>query len=153
MLTEREIFDRMKTELRSAIADCDEVARQPKSGPQFIRLRRSLKLVEGCCRQAAHWRQDARWLIPGRQMEHVHQQARAWLHRPTVSSKKLFTKLAAALRNILNDLHRLENLPTLRTGPLLPKPLAGPLRSGASIQVPAAYVRSSAGVIVPAHGR
>lgn len=109
----------MKNQLRSAAADCDLIAKFPQSGEAFKRMRKSLKLVEGCCRQAAHWREDARWLSPALHMEHAHQIAREWLHRPTVQSKKLFTGLAAALRQILADLLKLETMPSGRVGSII----------------------------------
>lgn len=136
MLTEREIFDRLKGCVRAAISDCEKVATRPESGAAYISLRANLKLAEGCCRQAAHWREDTRWLEPGRKMEQAHQIARAWLHRPTVQSKKLFTGLAAALRKILGDLERVETMATGRVGAILPIYGRSDRRPGL-IQVPA----------------
>jgi hypothetical protein len=134
-LTEREIFDCLRTNLRSAAADCDLIARQPISGPIFDRMRKSLKLVEGACRQAAYWREDARWLPLGVKMEEVHQRARTWLHRPTVSSKKLFALLGDVLRKLLRDVDNLEFMATGRTGLILPKAQEPPLRQGRPVQV------------------
>lgn len=145
VLTEVEIFACMRENLKGAADDCDMIARFPQSGIAFDRMRGRLKLVEGACRQAAHWRQDARWLQPGLKMEQAHQIARTWLHRPSVQSKKLFKGLAAALRKMLADLERLETAPTHRVGMILPKPQPGPLRQGRPVQV----VRPS-GLIVPA---
>ncbi len=118
-LTEKEIFDQMKSQLRSAIADCELIAKYPRSGAPFISLRKSLKLVEGCCRQAAHWREDARWLGVGLQFEKAHQIARSWLHCPSIKTKKMFTLLAAALRSNLVQLQRLETAATGHVGAIL----------------------------------
>lgn len=148
MLTEREIFDCMRQNLRQAAAECDFIARQPTSGAPFTRLRECLKLAEGCCRQAGHWRQDGRWFQPGIQLEHIHQVARSWLHRPTVESKKLFTMLAEVLRKWDADLHRLQTRPTLRSGEILPKPQRV-LRANRPVQVPAGFGATAGGILVP----
>lgn len=128
MLHEAEILDVLMQNLRSAKSDCEIIARQPRSGLAFIRLRRSLKLAEGACRQAAQWREDARWLKPGLYLEQAHQIARGWLHRPTVQSKKLFTGLAAALGQMLFDLKRLEKMRSGQVGSiLLPNSVPNPM--------------------------
>lgn len=119
LLYEREIFDVMKQNLRSAAADCDMIARFPQSGVAFTRMRRSLKLVEGACRQAAQWREDARWLPAGIKMEEAHQIARVWLHRPSAHSKKMFTGLGQVLRQFLREIERLETMKTGKTGSIL----------------------------------
>lgn len=143
-LTEAEIFDCLKSNLKSAAADCDFIANFPYAGPTYKRMRTSLKLAEGACRQASYWRQDARWLQPGLQIEEAHQRARAWLHRPSVQSHKLFTKLGAALRRMLFDLERLEKMKTGRVGTILPKPQAAPHVPGRPVQV-----KTPSGLILP----
>lgn len=144
MLTEREIFDQMKNQLRSAIADCKLIAQEPRSGVHFVRLRKSLKLIEGCCRQAAHWREDSRWLGPGLHMEHAHQIAREWLDRPSVKAKKMFTLLGAALTRMLKDLEALETRATGKVGRILvPRISASPLSALPVRRMPG-------GLIVPA---
>ena len=137
-LTENEIFSCLKTNLRSAATDCDIIAKQPVSGVHFDRMRKSLKLVEGACRQAAMWREDARWLQPGLYAEEAHQRARLWLHRPSVSSKKLFTKLGEALRKMLADIEKMEKAATGRSGLILPASMTmrAPLRENTPISVP-----------------
>lgn len=144
MLTEREIFDQMKTQLSSAANDCDLIAKHPESGEAFMRMRASLKLVEGCCRQAAHWREDTRWLVPGRLMEEAHQKARFWLHRPSIEAKKLFKGLASALRKMNNDIRRLEVMKTGRTGTILPVTLRD-----TSYQRRVHQVMTPGGIILP----
>lgn len=124
MLTEREIFDRLTQSLKRAISLCNDIARQPKSGPQFIALRAELKLVEGACRQAAVWREDTRWLAVGIKAEQAHQYARIWLDRPTVQSKKLFTLLAAVLRRWFVELSAVRDSKVGRSGIILPESMA-----------------------------
>lgn len=146
MLYEAEIVDVLKQNLLSAAADCDSIAQKPLSGEAFTRMRASLRLCEGACRQMAYWRGDDRWLTPGRYMESIHQKARGWLHRPTVESKKLFTTLAASLRDTHKVLLALLNNKTGRVGTISTPPLYLP-RAGGFIQVPAAYKQP---LIIPA---
>jgi hypothetical protein len=145
-LTEAEIFDCLRENLKGAADDCDLIARFPQSGVAFDRMRKRLKLVEGACRQAAFWREDARWLQPGLKMEQAHQIARTWLHRPSVQSKKLFAGLAAALRRMHADIDRLEAMRAPRLGMILPR-LQAPteIRHGRPVQV-----MTPGGLIVPA---
>ncbi len=145
-LTETEIKDCLKSNLKLAADQCDLIAAHPQSGPQFDRMRKALRLVEGACRQMAYWRQDARWLIPGRKMEDAHQIARKWLHRPTISSKKLFIGLAAALRKMLADIDRLETARTGRAGMILPTPLIG---QGSHVTPRQHVVKTPGGIILP----
>lgn len=154
VLTEREIFDQLRNQLKVAAEACDHIAGRPESGIHFMRLRSALKLAEGCCRQAAYWRSDTRWLQPGIKLEQAHQRARAWLHRPTIEAKKLFVMLAAAVRRMALDLAILETAATGRTGTILPKPKRYD-RENRAIQIPAAYhlPRMSAGGIIISDGR
>lgn len=140
-LTEQEIFDCLKTNLQGAADDCDMIARHPQSGLAFQRMRSRLALAEGACKQAAFWREDARWLRIGLVIETAHQKARQWLDPATVSTKKMFTTLASALRQMLLDLKRLETGATGRTGMILPKAQALPFANRRSfIQVPPSAV-------------
>lgn len=146
-LSEREILDRMKSELKSAACEADLIASHPKSGLAFGRLRASLKNAEGCCRQLAVFREDSRWLIPGVTLEKAHQIARAWLHRPSVKSKKLFTGLAAALRQMYVDLEKLETARVGRTGAILPSAV-DPKRRG-SAPMPFHGLKTPGGIYLP----
>lgn len=148
-LTETEVFDQMLTSLRGAIDDCEIIARQPVSGVYFDRMRSRLKLVEGCCRQAAAFREDTRWLPVGVMMEQAHQRARFWLHRPSVQSKKLFTILADKLRLLEKATTQIRDQKTGRRGIILPDMQKAPGRVPGMVQVPRGFVRTSGGVIAP----
>lgn len=147
-LTEKEILDRMKGCVRSAIDECLVIAAQPVSGPYFDSLRKNLKLAESCCRQAAYWREDARWLPLGLAMESAHQRARFWLHRPSVQSKKLFTKLAEVLRQLERAIVILETQKTGRRGMILPAEAKAPHRDTRPVAVSGHRV-TPGGLIVP----
>ena len=152
-LTESEILDCFKTNLRLAVDHCEQLVILPARGPTYTKLREELKLMEGCCRQMAAWRGDARWLPIGIAMEMVHQKSQHWLryHHP----RKLFLKLAENLRGLL---HLAEVTETKATGvlgrPILPVVQAGPLRQGRPVQVRSLkepLVKRRSGLLVPAH--
>jgi hypothetical protein len=59
MITEAEIWDCLRTNFRLAAEHCDDLAKLPAQGPTYQLLLGELSLIEGACRQAAHWREDA----------------------------------------------------------------------------------------------
>lgn len=150
-LTEREIIDCLHTNIKSAISDCDMLATIPQKGPTYIRLRESLKLIEGACIQMAYWRDgDTRWLKFGDLMEEAHQRSLTWLrnHHP----RKLFTLLAHSLRGLQAVAHDLETRSTgQRSGPILPIIGPDPTQRNRSIVVPRNIEHKTAGgLIIPA---
>ncbi len=140
-LTESEILDCLKTNLHAAIFHCAALAKLPMRGPTYSALRQELKLAEGCCRQIAAWREDARWLRYGLLMEEAHQRSGNWLrsHAP----RPLFVKLSEALAHLLKRCGELETKATGRVGMILPKPLEAPHRDTRPVQV------KTPGLIVP----
>lgn len=160
-LTETEIFDCLKTNFRLAAEHCENLAKLPRKGPSYVRLRESLKLVEGACRQAAMWRDDTRWLRIGLMMAEAHDRAGTWLRgikRPNGQRVKLaeghmhplFMKLAEHLRTLAVKAEDFRTRSTGRTGILLPQVLAGPHRDTrpVHISVPAVLQRPS-GLFIP----
>ena len=139
--TEREIFGRMAHNLAQAVEDCEKLATTPLRGQRYDRLRTELKEVEDCANLAAQWREDARWLILGLEMAHVHSICGHWL-RTYISpderkiAQPLFVKLAEKLRWYQRGAERLKNRKTERVGLILPKPLPGPHRDTRPVQVP-----------------
>ena len=123
-LTEQEIFGCLSANFKLAAEHCDDLAKLPRKGPTYRKLREELKLLEGACRQAAHWRGDARWLRIGLYMEEVHKRAGNWLrackHQGTLHP--LFTKLAENMREGQKAAERLRTARTGRVGLILPKP-------------------------------
>ena len=116
MLTETEIFDCLRENLRKAEDRCKLLATLPKSGRNFSELRDCLTLAQGAARQAGHWRGDVRWVKVAVFIAQAHQMARGWLHRPTSSAKKLFHHLGAALHQMAYDLDRLQTMATGTNG-------------------------------------
>jgi hypothetical protein len=156
-LTEVEILDCLKTNLRLAAQSCDRLAVSPKKGPSYSGLRDQLRLVEGACRQLAFWRNgDARWLRIGMFMAEVHRRAGEWLRgikQPDGTRMKvadghmhpLFVKLAENLRAAYVKADELATKRTNRIGPILPQPGPAPHRETR----PVGYNRSPGGIILP----
>lgn len=78
-LTEPEIFSCLTENFRLAAQHCEDLAKLPRKGPTYKKLRDELKLIEGAARQAAYWRQDTRWLQIGMMMAEAHKRAGGWL--------------------------------------------------------------------------
>ena len=159
-LTEIEIFDCLKTNLRLAVQSCDKLAVSSRKGPAYVKLRDELRLVEGACRQAAFWRGgDARWLKIGLLMAEAHKRAGDWLRgikQPDGSRMKvaaghmhpLFTKLAENLRAVYVKAEEFRTKKTNKIGPILPNVQPPPHRDTR----PSGYYRSPGGVLMPSEG-
>ena len=130
-LTESEIFACLSENFRLAVQYCEDLARLPKKGPTYLKLRESLKLLEGACRQAAYWRSDARWFRLGLMMEEAHKRAGSWLRGADDGTGQrvklaaghlhpLFVKLADNLRKGHLSAEQLRHKKTGRIGPILP---------------------------------
>lgn len=141
-LTEREIFSSLSDSLTAAAECCDDLVKVPRKGPTYIRLRSKLRLIEGAARQAAHFREDSRWLKVGMDAHSVHEKAGGWLrsHAPTI----YFAKLAVTLRKLEKQTVKLRDSATGRTGVILPK--AQPIyRENRPV-----FISRPSGLIIPA---
>ena len=161
-LTEREIFDCMETNLGLAVQHCEDLARLPAIGPSYSGLRDSLKLIEGCCRQASARREDTRWLNVGLAIAEAHKRAGNWLRggRNAEGYKvnlapgqrhPLFKKLADNLRAMQKVCTALRTQRVGKLGMILPTPLPGPHRDTRPSRVilPPGMKATSSGLIVP----
>ena len=146
-LTEVEIFDCVKTHLRAAAEHCLDLARKPLQGPSYVKLREELKLVEGACRQAGHWREDSRWFAIGLQMEEAHRRCGFWLRGK--HPRPLFAKLAEALVDAYNLVELLRTAKTGRRGMILPDSMTASAPRNTSFAGWETQIRPS-GLIVPA---
>jgi hypothetical protein len=155
-LTEPEIFDCMADNIRSAIDCCEIMARRPLRGLAYRALVGHLKKIEGCCKQACVWREDARWLPIAEKIEEAHKRAGSWLRgfrMPDGTRVKLaegtlhpcFIKLAENLRALLKLAQETRDKATNRIGMILPQPQRGPHRD----TVPVGWRRTDAGLVVP----
>ena len=152
MISEHEIWDCLKTNLRLAAEHCDKLASLPAQGPTYQMLLGELRLVEGACRQAAYWREDgggtglppgqpgahgfeairlgetdsAGWLEMAHMMGEVHKRCGGWIRGKY--PRQLFTKMAEVLREMLRQLERRWERPTGKVGTILPTMMPGPHR-------------------------
>lgn len=163
-LSENEIFDCLTTNFRLAAELCEALAKQPRKGSNYDKLRKTLGLIEGACRQAAYWRSDTRWLKIGLYVEEAHKRAGNWLrgyklpdgtkitHREG-TLHPLFMKLAENLRAGLAKAIEFRDGKTGRAGPILPAALPAPHRDSRPIQVKLPQMpvhrTSPGGVILP----
>ncbi len=142
-LTEREIFDRMKSSLRESADICLRLARGER-GPLYRQLRAHLGLIEGTLRQAAWWREDARWLYVVPIVAKAHQEAGRWLREKGPTTGQKFAKLAGIMRSCQKAAEDLQLKRTERVGMILPRPLPGPHRDTRPVQV-----KTPGGLIIP----
>lgn len=128
-LTEAEIFDRLCSAIREAIEASNILATASRRGPPYERLRSSLALAEGACRQMAMWRLDSRWLTVGAVMHEVHSRAGGFLRGFTRDGvfirwapghiNEAFIKLSAQLAFSLETIERFASTRTGVIGPVL----------------------------------
>ena len=156
-LTEPEIFACLSENFRLAAEDCEKLAKHARKGPTYAALRDKLELLEGACRQAAHWRGDSRWLQIGLHMAKAHELSLEWLRgipagpgRPRIKIAKgelhpLFVKLAENLRAAQKKAEEFRTKATGKIGTILPETQRAPLRD----TTPVGWRRQS-GLIVPA---
>lgn len=157
-LSEHEIADRMRNSLRECIDASSKLAVLSIRGKQYERLRTHLHLVEGCCRQMAAYRDDARWLPFGMFMSNCHKLAGDWLRGHVKNGvlvvwspghmNQMFVQLATELTVVFEHLDKLVTAATGTTGPILPAPPAEERRVGrpgflrrSKLIVPASYRR------------
>lgn len=155
-LTESEIFDCLSTNFRLAAEHCDDLAILPAKGPTYKKLREELRLIEGACRQASAFREDARFLSIGMQCGHVHKVAGDWLRgmkMPDGSRRMirpgelhpLFLKLAEVMCAGHRKAEEVRHKATGRVGMILPKVQRAPHRDTR----PVGYRATPGGIIVP----
>lgn len=152
--TETEIFGILSDSLKSAAEDCEKLAWDPRRGWIYDRFRKSLKAIEGACRQAYYWRDyDARWLQLGRLAPFVHERSGRWLRGNaillpdgavtytggSIAGRKRAQPEFAWLANKLREMHaiaeRIRTAATGRIGPILPGALPEPHRDTRPVQV------------------
>jgi hypothetical protein len=168
-LTENEVIDRLKTSLGEAGAAAVALSIETRMGPNYVRLRENLLLVEGCCRQLSAMREDTRWLPLGRMAAEAQQRARNWLAGVKVNRDDggtvrlatamatrhpLFDRLAQNLAFWLAGINRMLEMRTGKLGPTLPdmprreRPVGAPV----PVSLPPGMTKTSGGIIVPISG-
>jgi hypothetical protein len=161
-LTEQEIFDRMVGCVRGAIDSSVQLASSPHRGYHYDCLRKNLRLAGNCCRQAAQWREDARWLNWDKELTSCHKRAGDWLrgyrdeageriHFSRADINELFTLLAQALSRIHNAVIDMRDRATARRGMILPLVHRETRTEGRSVGVllPPGMMQRASGLVVP----
>lgn len=153
-LTETEIKDALRTNLRAAISACRDLAKLPAQGPTYGKLVEQLRLVEGAARQLGHWREDMRWMRFGFEMARFHDRIGDCIR--SHAARKIFLAMAELMEGKLLEMARLQDAATGRRGPILPQPGEGPHRETRPVQVALpgvpGYIRNPSGLIMPTHG-
>jgi len=158
-LTESEIFDQMNTSFRQAIELAERLAREPLKGLNYDALRKQLRLIEGCCKQANTWREDTRWLAFMTLCAECHKRAGDWLRGIPVQGggrvklaegtlHPAFIMLAENLRAMHKAAEQIRTKATHRVGMILPEPLRGPHRDTRPVGFTPKV--SKGGIILPA---
>ena len=149
-LTEREIFACMVENFRLAEEHCRLLAVLPAKGPTYSAFRNELRRIEGSCRQAAYWRENANWLQIGLLMAEAHKRAGFWLRRRYPAP--LFLKLADNLHGFRVAAERMRTAKTGKTGTILPE-VAKPFRdtTAHTVSLPEGVIKRESGLIVPAN--
>ena len=146
-LTQLEIFDCMLTHFGEAASLCEKMAKSPLRGKNYKRLIEVTKLIEGCCRQAGHWRENHEWFILGRDVHRLQIMYGNWIrakHRGE-AAKTLFSKAADTMKRLRHLADAKKNAAHGRVGMILPVAGPGPLRQRA-VQVPR---MTPGGIILP----
>jgi hypothetical protein len=160
-LTETEIFDQMNASFKQAAELADKLARYPLKGLNYDALRKQLRLIEGCCKQANTWREDTRWLRFMTMCAECHKRAGDWLRGiPVPGGGRIrlnegtlhpaFVMLAENLRAMHKAAELIRTAKTNRVGMILPDMLAGPHRDTKPVGYRAMPKVSNGGIIIPA---
>lgn len=158
-LTESEIFDQMNTSFRLAIELSDKLARLPLKGMNYDALRRQLRLIEGCCKQANTWREDTRWLMFMKLTADCHQKAGDWLRGIKINGVRCklaegqlhpaFVMLAENLRGMHKAAELIRTQKTNRRGMILPDEMRAPHRDTRPVGYMPPPKVSAGGIILP----
>ena len=161
-LTENEIFDCMRENLVLAAEHCDRLAVESYNGDAYEKLRDELELIEGCCKQAAQWREDMRWWPIGQLMGECHKKAGGWLrgykidgetvHLAMGEKNENFVLLAKNLRRVIDLVDQTKNSRTGSVGAIVPQPARPFLRDDRkhAVSLPSHLRQTPGGIIIPA---
>jgi hypothetical protein len=163
-LTEAEIFDCLLDNCEHAASHSEDLARNTRRGPVYLSFREELRLVEGACRQASAWREDARWLNIANDIAEARKRAGEWLRGvkigngprravPEGQRHPLFMKLAENLRALAKQALDLRDRATGKRGAILPviQAESGVRHRPQRVQLPPGMVTTPGGIIIP-HG-
>lgn len=140
--TEHEIFDELRTTLRSAIDHCGMLATLPSMGPTYLAMIGELEAIDGLARSFGFARRDARWNYFGWEMAAFRRRIGDAIRAH--HARTIFLHMQNMMKGALAEAEKMKDAKTGRLGPILPKVRPGPHRETRPV-----YVRPS-GLIVPA---
>jgi hypothetical protein len=143
-LTEHEIFDRLRTDLRGAVQGCKDLAFFPALGETYLNLIHQLDRIEGACRQVGAFRFDMRWNRMGFEISRFRVRIGDALR--SNMSRVIFLHMATMMEGALYEIDKLKDAKVLRRGPILPKAKPEPHRQNR----PVGYTARPSGLLLPA---
>lgn len=141
-LVESEVWDRLRSSLRSAIDLCDKLAKEPGQGLNYLQMIKELALIEGGSRQLATFRLDARWTSFGFEMARFHDRIGDAIR--SHAARTIFLHMKGMMEGALAAGTKMKDAKTGRRGPILPRVRPGPHRQNRPV-----YVKSPAGLLLP----
>lgn len=140
-LSQNEVWDRLRTSMRSAIDLCGKLAAEPAQGPNYLKIIQELRFIEGASRQMATMRADSRWTWFGFEMARFHDRIGDAIRAQ--NARSVFTHMQGVIRDYLTKAEKAKDAKTGRRGPILPRERAGPLRHRP------VYYRAPSGLLLP----
>lgn len=117
-MTDNEVWDHLRTTLRSAIDHCGLLATLPAKGPTYRKIIVDLQALEGSARDFGNRRQDARWNLFGWEMECFHQRIGDAIRQQ--HARKIFLHMQAMMKGALEAAEKMKDAKTGRLGPITP---------------------------------
>lgn len=142
-LTELEIIDCLRDNLRKAEQHCRDLAFLPAQGPTYTALREENGLIEGASRQLAAFRGDARWALFAVEIMSFQQRLGDCIR--SHHARKIFLRFAEMMAFFLKKSEELRTAKTGKRGSIVPKPRA----RGKHRETRPVYVRRDSGLYVP----
>ncbi len=149
-LSSADIFGLMTERLREAEGICTEMSKtaRPAANRRYLRLIEVCKEIEGCCRQACHFRENHEWAQLAEDVHTLQIKMGGWIrakHRGE-AQKRLFAAAATAMSRIRWSAMRKRDARHGRVGMILPEIGVDRMRQRA-VQVPRV---TPGGIIIPA---
>lgn len=146
--TEHDIFTLMTERFTEAASICDVMAKsaRPAAERRYLRLIEVCKEIEGCCRQAGHWRENHEWWKLAEDIHGLQIKMGQWIrakHRGE-AQKRLFALAATTMQRLRAAALRKRDMAHGRLGMILPEVGEGPLRHR-PVHI------SKGGIILPDH--
>jgi hypothetical protein len=148
-LSSNDIFSLMVERLREAETICIEMSKtaRPAANRRYLRLIEVCKEIEGCCRQAGHFRENHEWWQLADDIHFLQIKMGGWIrakHRGE-AQKRLFAKASETMSRLRWSALRKRDAGHGRLGAILPD-VPGAIDRQRAVQVPRV---SPGGIILP----